>query len=285
MKHTKLTEYFVFLVSRQTAKTNKDLGGPWPWSYDPIIQEYRFCNVFREDDRTTKWIKENIRDKYADNRYLWFALSVSRRINYISTLIELEDRIINWNPFEVEYILHDRMYRGKQVYSRAYSLTTCSRKMHKNEFTVWGCLDKLWQAREQITEILERKNNTIQEITGFLTKYPGISYFIAYEIATDMRHTRYLNNARDIMSWANPGPGAVRGINRLYGNETESRIKACQAVNDMQYLLSVSKQMLPSWFPEMEMRDIEHSLCEFDKYLRIKEGRGRGCRKYRYEGK
>lgn len=285
MNSNNISEYFSFLVSRYTAKVNKELGLPYPWSYDSIIQEYRFCNVFREDDRTTKWIKENVRDHWADHKYLWFALIVCRRINYVDTLHELGKNLINWDAEDVISVLNERTSSGKQTYSRAYSLATCSRKMHKNDFTVWECLQKLWEERTYITWVLSQPDLTIRGVVEFLIGYPGISYFIAYEIATDMRHTRYLNKANDIMSWANPGPGAIRGINRIYGNETESRINTCQAVKDMRYLLSVSKQMLPDWFPDMEMRDIEHSLCEFDKYMRIKEGLGRGCRKYKYKGK
>jgi hypothetical protein len=49
----------------------------------------------------------------------------------------------------------------------------------------------------------------------------GLGPFLAYEIVTDLRFTALLENAPDIMTWANPGPGAKRGITRLLDEHTE----------------------------------------------------------------
>ena len=42
----------------------------------------------------------------------------------------------------------------------------------------------------------------------------------------------------------------------------------------MRELLEASGK-LPGWIPSLEMRDIEHSLCEYDKYERARLGQGR----------
>ena len=43
----------------------------------------------------------------------------------------------------------------------------------------------------------------------------------------------------------------------------------------MRDLLSMSPLHLTKDFlPKLEMRDIEHSLCEFDKYERVRNGEG-----------
>jgi hypothetical protein len=39
-------------------------------------------------------------------------------------------------------------------------------------------------------------------------------------------------------------------------------------------LLKFSPEYLSEKFPKLEMRDIEHSLCEFDKYERVRNGEG-----------
>jgi hypothetical protein len=51
----------------------------------------------------------------------------------------------------------------------------------------------------------------------------------------------------------------------------------------MQDLLAISKGNLPTYVPMLEMRDIEHSLCEFDKYERVRLGQGRPRSKYTYK--
>jgi hypothetical protein len=173
---------------------------------------------------------------------------------------------------------------GLPIYGGAYSLSTSSIKMSKNKYTVYECLDKLWERREEITEFLKCRFWSLEQVFDvFRTGNPGISSFLAYEIVTDMRHTRYLNHAPDIMSWANAGPGAVRGLNRIQENPIEKKINPCQANKDMQYLLSQSRQCLSEDFPPMEMRDIEHSLCEFDKYQRV--GTDKSFLRQKYNGR
>ena len=43
----------------------------------------------------------------------------------------------------------------------------------------------------------------------------------------------------------------------------------------MQVLLEVSQEWLHGQVPSLEMRDIEHTLCEFDKYERVRNGEGK----------
>src|SRR5690349_19516029 len=60
-----------------------------PYTQDPILQQYRFCNCFRELDTVTIWVRKNIREPFADHPYLWFMLAIARQINWPETLAEL----------------------------------------------------------------------------------------------------------------------------------------------------------------------------------------------------
>jgi hypothetical protein len=48
----------------------------------------------------------------------------------------------------------------------------------------------------------------------------------------------------------------------------------------MRELLDLSRVSLPDFIPKLELRDIEHSLCETDKWLRVALGQGRPRSKY-----
>jgi hypothetical protein len=48
----------------------------------------------------------------------------------------------------------------------------------------------------------------------------------------------------------------------------------------MRELLELSRTALPDFVPKLELREIEHSLCETDKWLRVKAGQGRLRSKY-----
>ncbi len=281
-----INKFFGFINARHRLHQKKVLNLPKPWTDNPIFQEYKFCNVYRELDTVTIWIKENIRDRWPDHPNLWFALAVARRINLPITLSRLDNLLVDWDPYKAYAHLEHRSYMRLPVYNGAYSLTTSSRKMSKNQYTVYECLDKLWEKKQQISDTLKCQPATLENTFDLLSVgNPGISDFLAYEIVTDMRHTKYLKNATDIMTWANAGPGAIRGLNRIHGNPLDSKINPCQANKDMQYLLSLSDFHIPLTFQMLEMRDIEHCLCEFDKYMRIKSGGSFRCRKYNGKGK
>ena len=54
--------FFDFCKERESIRKKRDSGEPFPWSNDPIFQNGRFLNVFREDDRVSKAII-----KFAEN--------------------------------------------------------------------------------------------------------------------------------------------------------------------------------------------------------------------------
>jgi hypothetical protein len=134
---------------------------------------------------------------------------------------------------------------------------------------------------------------------GFM-RFPFLGDFMAYEVVTDLRHTKYLSGAEDIMTWCNLGPGAIRGLLRLLGQfvpgPANGSYRAPRGAMDLccelleicqEYFGGLNKRLGPihcgrppagkapaGVFPTFEMRDVEHSLCEFDKYSRLLNGEG-----------
>jgi len=124
---------------------------------------------------------------------------------------------------------------------------------------------------------------TLQDAWDWLRKFSYLGDFMAYEVVTDLRFTRALERAPDIMTWANAGPGAMRGLNRLHGRKLNFTQKK-EEWNKEMFDLRVMSRPTENWpWPErpLEMREIEHSLCEFDKYQRANNGEGRPRGTYR----
>ncbi len=287
--YMQVRRYFWTAAERERIKLNRyALNLPKDqWTHDPIFQHYRFCNVYRELDKVTIWIRENWREPYKDHKNLAFAMAVARLINWPPSLEEIgfPDP---WVPGTVRKILRHRKKSGHKVFTGAYLLgggiPPGGDRINHMIDNVLNPLYKAWSALEYLPfvedEGLVSPRNSLRQAWLWFKQHKGIGDFIAYEIVSDLRHTWYLENAYDIHTWANPGPGALRGLTRVWGHHPKTRRKngfifpKADAIAAMQLLLEKSKDRLPDWMPPWEMRDVEHWLCEFDKYERIRHGEG-----------
>jgi hypothetical protein len=68
MSEHAVANFFRFARERYKIKLAKDAGKPAPWTKDPVLATAYFCNVFREDDRTTVWFREEVRNKLRNNQ-------------------------------------------------------------------------------------------------------------------------------------------------------------------------------------------------------------------------
>ncbi len=152
--------------------------------------------------------------------------------------------------------------------------------MNKLEGVCW-CIDNVWKVRKKLYQQL-MNTSQLAVAHNILMQFPYCGPFMAYEFLTDLRHTHILNHSTDIYAWANPGPGAMRGINRIVGAPLKIKLPLRDYHKYMQQLLEDSKHFLGSHISQpLEMRDIEHSLCEFDKYERVRLGEGKPRNLYR----
>ncbi len=86
---TALDGFIRYVCARQAATDNRNSGTPPPWSADPIIRDYRFCSVIRDEDRTSREAKQTI-DGLPENQRLGAALTF-RLYNRTETLTALRD--------------------------------------------------------------------------------------------------------------------------------------------------------------------------------------------------
>ncbi len=282
--YVQVRRYFWTAAERERIRLNREAGkGRLFWTDDPIFTNHRFCNVHREDDKVTIWLRQNWREPYKDHPNLAFAMAVARLINWPPSLEEIGFPDV-WVPNTVRNRLRYRKEAGHKVFTGAYLLgggipPGGDRIDHMIDniltplYKAWGALEYLPFVED---EGLVSPRNSLRQAWLWFKQHKGIGDFIAYEIVSDLRHTWYLDNAYDIYTWANPGPGAIRGLTRLWGYHPKTRRKdgrtfpKTHAIEAMQLVLSKAKARGLNW----EMRDVEHWLCEFDKYERIRHNEG-----------
>lgn len=290
---SKLADYFTFCEKRHEIYLKRQAGYPWPWTTDLILQKYKFTNICRELDTGTIWLREYIREPYAGHPELFFNMALYRRYNLtlFADALRMNIGFIEDYPAIKDELLkfcHDYHSQGGKVFTSAHMINCIRQFPSKIDYVFDFCATKMWEARREFDLC-----TTLEDTFNRIIKLDGIGAFIGYEIVTDMRHARYLDNAPDIMTWANPGPGAQRGILRLMDWPINNQaglpklpkgVRIPEFIEAMKVVLEASKEYLPDWMPAFELRDVEHSLCEYDKYMRVKLGEGRPRQNYVYHG-
>lgn len=292
--------FFRYARSRHQVYLNRRDGHSRPWTKDPILQTYRFTNVFRELDKTTVWFRKNVRDPMRCTEEVLLATVVFRLLNRI----EVGEAI--WCQSDLEYesawsqfcekgfdvrVLRRaiRANCGDGPYVTGAYIISSPAGMPKLD----GVLDVIkkftWRARhvaggwQKLAHMMQVDRWSLEQAHDCLKTFDYFGPFHAYEIVTDLRHTNLLCDAPDIMTWANPGPGAHRGANRVFRGDKRDKVSREQVIDEMRILLSWSRdpKYWPQDWPKWEMRDVEHTLCEFDKYERVRLGEGKPRGVYR----
>lgn len=289
MKHA--ADFFEYARKRFQIHLAKDVERrPGPWTDDPVLQGYRFCNIHREDDKVTKWFRENIRGPLADTNHVLLATVAFRWFNRIETGQAMLDTAVGlmegrYDGEELKRRLLHELPKGPWT-TGAYMIKTPA-GMTKIDGLNW-CIDNVAKDSEHLAARMRGEEVTLEAAWGVLRTYPYLGDFMAYEVVTDLRFTSLLQDAPDVLTWANPGPGAARGLARVLGlpldafnrHSEKDRAKLIAGMRDL-HELSCLPEYWPSDWPQWELREVEHTLCEFDKYERARLGEGRPKQIYR----
>lgn len=268
---------FYWVRERERIRAAKDGGQSHPWTDDAILTTYRFCNVRREDDRGTVWIRKHIRERFAGHEHLWFMLCIARQINWPETLDALIGfgawpSQVNFQPGEITQVLNARKLAGEKIYTGAYMISAPSTKgADKQSFIAETVCGALWSRRDIFAKHFAG-TPTLQRTHELITRSNGWGQFMAYQAVVDMRFTSLLSGAEDLATWAAAGPGTLRGLNRLHGRAIDATIDQHRALKEMRAIYNVVQQETGV---AMDFSDVPNILCETDKYLRVKNGEGK----------
>jgi hypothetical protein len=258
-----------------------------PWTEDPILREYKFTNPFRENDRVTVWMRKNWTLPTLTNEELVFNCCLFRMIGTIDFALNhglvFENR--GWDPEETKEFIQQRLAEKLPTFTGAYIITNQGIKAPKSEVVIDYFLRPIWGNRKRLTEkMMSNKTCGLQNAHQELMKYKGFGGggFMAYEVVTDLFYTKVLCDAKDRYSWANAGPGAKRGLNRLNNRPLTKSLSDSVCVEEMKDFWHMAPSHIGDHIniKDVDMRCIEHSLCEWDKYERVRLNQGRPRSRY-----
>jgi len=268
-----------FIKAREAHRRFKDSGN-WPkdCGSDPIIAQYRFCNVRRNDDRVTKFVFEWL-DQWDQNEdYIWFAIVVARLFNLPESLAAIQDHVLPFKPEAMRKVLHKRRDKEQRNFNAAYIVSTNGRAMDKIDYVLRFVLSPLWADRKRITRLLSAAD-TLDQVHAVLEAQNGLGSFMAAQVVADLKYRSHPNRWRDFHTFAASGPGSKRGLNRVIG----AGLKATWAESLFREQLNLLRDKVNAklrWQEPLTAQDLQNCLCEFDKYERARLGEGKPKQKY-----
>lgn len=266
--------YFSLAQERYRIMLAKLSGHPAPWTTDPAFSQFRFCNVHREDDKTTTWYRRNVRKRHVNDpaKTLLNAI-VFRWFNRIETAEKLMSAELfdEWNAVAAKKILQG----VSPVVTGAYVIKTPD-GMSKLDGVLW-CVENVRPHIPHIAEAwMHKPGVTLEVACGTLMNYKFLGGFMAHQLVADLKYTPLLSDAPDRLTWAYPGPGTARGAGRLlYGSTTALNPHSQRDRAEIQGLIatlvefSQSTEYWPQNWRSWEASDASNWLCEFDKHQRV----------------
>ena len=278
-------DFWHFVNERHNVYLNKEAGKPKPWTQDSILQQWKFCNVFRKLDKQSQWLINNIIEphKDLDPATLLFNIFVFRSFNwyptyeYLSVAMNNGEWFEEWDNPKVQDLLRTAVGLNNQLISSAYMIRGLEGKPKWE--SIPDTLNQIYKDKDELIQVVT-SSNELQKAYDFIIfkNYWGWGPFTTYQIMLDLTYTPILNNPSDLNSWCTFGPGAERGLREIWPDiplTSEWMLEAAKTL-----LIDQVKYREPQ-VPELNLQDIEFCLCELSKYRRIKAG-GKG--KERYNG-
>lgn len=269
--------YFYFIQERMNIFWRKynDAG---LLTKDPILQTYKFTNVYRACDRVSQYLIKNViyqdLDRYSPEDVL-LRILVFKVFNKIETWEHLngEDDITT-KTFNVEKLTDTltRRQQTKPIFSNAYMMagSHAEYKGIPSKHQVWlQMIEDRFIKDKGLRTVLSARS--LAEVYSQLREYPLIGDFLAYQYAIDFNYSPYLNFDED--SFVKAGVGAVRGIKKCfksYGGTYEDAIRYTQDHFEAFQERYGFTAFRPLPGREPKLIDLQNCFCETDKYLRAK---------------
>lgn len=277
----KITEvydsYWKFAALRQEVFFNRLHNQTFPWCTDPIINKYKFTNVYRASDRVSQYLIRNVIYKEGlDLSYkeILFRILLFKLFNKIETWELLCSKLgtltfEDYNFKTYDKILTNAIAEGT-IYSAAYIMPSGQsyfghERKHSNHLKLIELIIKS-RTHEHLASA-----KTMQHAFETLKQFHGLGDFLAYQLLIDINYSPILNFSES--EFVVPGPGAKGGISKCFHNTAGlNNVEIIKLMTDRQEIefarLGLSFKTL--WGRRLQLIDCQNIFCEVDKYARVK---------------
>ena len=270
--------YWVFAAERQEVFYKRIRGEPGPWTEDPTIANFRFCNVYRASDRTSQYLIREViyNDQNGNAEDILLRILVFRLFNKIETWQYLKERFgdIKCQTFSVrDYAtaFEPRVDSGEAVFGNAYIMCPHDAFGMGRKYLNYLALIEQMIKGDRITGAISRAR-ALKDVHRLLRSYPLIGDFLAHQLSIDINYSELVDFSED--SIVVPGPGVKRGIARCFsgieGREYED-VVAWVRENQEHHFTRLGLRFRSLWGRPLHCLDCQVIFNEMDKYCTIRE--------------
>lgn len=283
--------YWRFAAERHAIFERRLRGEGRPWTSDPILLKFKFCNTFRAVDRVSQWGIENVcyRGRTKGHGYnpvsddsMWrtsdedllLGIVLYRLFNRSETFGGLNS--IPTNPVCVDSLKNGGLLRGLEEVRKR------DNKLYGNAFILcannaYGVPSKHENHVELLKDMFVKNNLTgdivdsesLEEVYNILHGYPLIGDFMAYQIAIDINYSELVNFSEN--DFTMPGPGALRGLKKVFhdlGDFTPQETILWMVERQDQEFERLGLEFNGLFGRPIHAIDAQGLFCETDKYCR-----------------
>ena len=271
-----------FITERHSIYKKREKGLPAPWTDNPVLQNYKFTNVRREHDRTTKHLINTI----SKNPNLTYEQKIINTIVYrLYCKIETADVIDLSKPLSLDKLdeYNNRLSQLKTpLYTNAYNtggLKYAQRLAFPEIQTAVRPIATAFNLFSTRPDF-----DSPSTIVEWLSSANGIGFFLSYQIFVDFTYIDEFPFSENHFVIA--GPGAQIGLLHIY-TDADGMNHEQQLFYLTQNLERLFKKIRPEFdinelfddLPEYDRKfnvmSIQNCMCELGKYIRTVDGLGR----------
>lgn len=310
----KIINFFEFIYDRHSIYYNRFiLKKKSPWTTDPILNKVRFCNVYRELDKCSIHLIENvINNKKLSLDDKIFNIILYRRFNTPNFFDYFGVQTIkkyNWKSLEKK--MDNLKKKDIRLFNSAYIIcqrfvTSKYRKSdkHVQQLLLMEGLRKRWD--QFCFHVLKHGGNSIETLhETFVEKIPMTGDFLAFQYCTDITYIPELKHCFcDLNDFVAMGPGSKPGIKLLFPSRIKSRngpefAQLCKLLYVMQidFFNELASNYGKNFYrieykspyfrktkgtpAVLSLSNIQNCLCEFRKYCHLQTNPNKKKRYYR----
>lgn len=288
-------KFFEYIYERQLVWHNRYIKRmPRPWSTDPVLNEFKFTEVYRENDRTTKYIiKRVIENPDLSDKQKVFAILLFRVFNLEGLFDNYFKEVPAVECFEARVRvkeLDDAKASGRNLFNNAYNIT------QRTYCEEWRKGEKHAQHLLNLQNVAQDWDNIFSKISSsgcaeeLFYRIKAINFFgpfLSYQCVTDISYMPdFLRH--DWNEFVFVGPGARPGLDAYSAGVVDNYEMACRSVwkHQAQGFRDLFHETGKDWMqvkydtpynygPYLSLSNIQSCFCEWRKYLQRKAGTGR----------